>query len=290
MNNSDSLGHQKAEIVKKFGEWTNHNIRLAGETYTIDKEAVTGAEVKLRRVAQTIADLSGQSFENLRVLDLACLEGLYGIEMALQGAKVVAIEGREANVEKARFAKEALSLENIDIVRDDVRNLSAEKYGQFDVVLCLGIFYHLDSPDVFHFMESVAEVCNRLAVIDTHVSAVAEKCYAYKGNSYWGRVYPEHSPDSTLEERAKSLWSSVDNINSFWLTRPSLYNLLGRVGFSSVYECHSPIVKKYEVMRARQEADRSTFVAVKGQPVRLLSSPAINDLPQEDWPEKEALQ
>ena len=91
MNNSDSLGHQKAEIVKKFGEWTNHNIRLAGDIYTIDKDAVTGAEVKLRRVAQTIADLSGQSFEKLRVLDLACLEGLYGIEMALQGAKVVAI-------------------------------------------------------------------------------------------------------------------------------------------------------------------------------------------------------
>lgn len=290
MNNSEAIGHQKAEIVKKFGEWTNHNIRLAGETYTIDKEAVTGAEVKLRRVAQTIADLSGQSFENLRVLDLACLEGLYGIEMALQGAKVVAIEGREANVEKARFAKESLSLENIDIVRDDVRNLSAEKYGKFDVVLCLGIFYHLDAPDVFHFMESVAEVCNRLAVIDTHVSAVSEKCYAYKGSSYWGRVYAEHSPDSTLEERAKSLWSSVDNINSFWLTRPSLYNLLGRVGFSSVYECHSPMVKKYEVMRARQEADRSTFVAVKSQPVRLLSSPLMNDLPQEEWPEKEALQ
>ncbi|MCU0516550.1 MAG: SAM-dependent methyltransferase, partial [Oscillatoria sp. Prado101] len=63
MNNSDSLGHQKAEIIKKFGEWTNHNIQLAGETYTIDKDAVTGAEVKLRRVAQIIADLSGQSFE-----------------------------------------------------------------------------------------------------------------------------------------------------------------------------------------------------------------------------------
>ena len=40
----------------------------------------------------------------VRVLDLASLEGMYALELARRGADVVAIEGREANVEKARFA------------------------------------------------------------------------------------------------------------------------------------------------------------------------------------------
>ncbi len=71
------------------------------------------------------------------------------VELARLGANVVGIEGREANLAKARFAKEALSLENPEFHQDDVRNLSKEKYGRFDVVLCLGILYHLNRQTFF---------------------------------------------------------------------------------------------------------------------------------------------
>ncbi|MCT7949157.1 class I SAM-dependent methyltransferase [Ancylothrix sp. C2] len=266
------------DVVERFGEWTNHNVCLGEDLYTIGKEKITGAEVKLRRIVQMVADISGKSFEELRILDLACLEGLYGLELALQGAEVVGIEGREANVEKARFVKEVLGVENITFFQDDVRNLSREKYGSFDVVLCIGIFYHLDAPDVFRFMESIGEVCRGFAIVDTHVSLTAESCCTYGDKEYWGRFYKEHDPESSLEDRMKVLWSSLDNVNSFWLSRPSFYNLLGDAGFTSVYECHFPAVEKYEKMRFKKENDRSTFVAIKGEPVRFLSSPKMGDL------------
>lgn len=98
---------------------------------------------------------------SLRVLGLACLEGLYAVEFARQGARAVGIEGRDVNLEKVRFVKKALGLDNLDLHHDDVRNLSLEKYGEFDVVLCLGILYHLDAPDVFHFVESIGRVTRR---------------------------------------------------------------------------------------------------------------------------------
>lgn len=284
--NLENLKQRHKNIIAEFGEWTNHNIQIQEDFYTIDKAKITGAEVKLKRYLQIISDIVRQPFSQLRVLDLACLEGIYGIEMALQGAEVVGIEGRQANIEKARFTKESLGLNNLNLYLDDVRNLSRAKYGEFDIVLCLGIFYHLDAPDVFAFMESIAEVCKYLAIVDTHVSMSAETSYIYKLRQYTGRSYIEHNPETNSDEKIKFLWSSLDNNTSFWLTRPSFYNLFTEVGFTSVYECHNPPVRKYEIMRERKETDRATFVAIKGQPTKVLASTMINQLPQEFWPEK----
>src|SRR6476646_8759794 len=79
--NRDAVIRQKQQIIDRYGPWTAHNIQLADDVYTIDK-AVTGDEFKLRRIVQIISDLSQKPLNSLRVLDLACLEGMYAIEMA----------------------------------------------------------------------------------------------------------------------------------------------------------------------------------------------------------------
>jgi len=271
-----AIASQRQAIIDKYGEWTNHNIRLADGVDTIGDRVVPSG-VKLRRFLQLVADLTGtSSFEGLRVLDLACLEGLYGIEMALHGAEVVGIEGREENIEKARFAKDVLNLDKVEFYQDDVRKLSGDKYGEFDLVLCIGIFYHLDAPDLFAFTENMAAVCRRWLLLDTHVGKEAQTQYNYRDRVYWGTRYPEE----------QTAWSSIGNPESLWLTRPSLYNLLADVGFTSVCECHLPLVPKYEIMRANDEADRSTFVATKGTPVTLKATPLENDRPRDRWLER----
>lgn len=285
----EAIAQKRQQIIDRFGEWTNHNIQLDDDFYTIGHQ-ITGSEVKVRRIVQAIADVVDRPLESLRILDLACLEGLYGIELALHGAEVVAIEGREANIEKARLAKDILALDNLQLHQDDVRNLCPEKYGSFDVVLCLGLLYHLDEPDIFLFMESMADVCQKLLVLDTHVSMVAEKCCVYKQQNYWGRAYVEHSPDTTAEEKNKMLWASLDNLNSFWFTRSSLYNILSDVGFTSVYECHNPAVMKYEIMRQRKESDRNTFLAIKGRQQQIFASRIADEMPPLRWLEKEELE
>jgi 2-polyprenyl-3-methyl-5-hydroxy-6-metoxy-1,4-benzoquinol methylase len=45
-----------------------------------------------------------------------------------------------------RLAKEALELENLEVRLEDVRALDPQRHGAFDVVLCLGLLYHLDAP------------------------------------------------------------------------------------------------------------------------------------------------
>ena len=276
--NTQLVEKRKLEIVDRFGQWTAHNIQLQDDLYTIGKRVV-GDEFQLRRIIQITSDIAREPLSNLRVLDLGCLEGLYAIEFALRGAEVLAIEGREANIAKARFAKDTLAINNLELVQDDVRNLSKKKYGSFDVVLCLGVLYHLDAPSVFPFMENVVDVCQRFAIIDTHVSTAREEFYVHNNKKYCGIYAQEHNPTSTTQERAKSLWASLDNPKSFWFTRPSLYNLLAHVGFTSVFECHYP----REMHRYKSE--RTTLVALKGRRENLLSSPLVAVMPDDDWPE-----
>src|SRR6266849_4294939 len=159
----------KNDVITRYGNWTAHNICLQDDVYTIAPKIV-GDEVKLRRIVQCVFDLAGGSVEGLRILDLACLEGLYAIEFARHKASCLGIEGREANIEKARFAKQVLLLDNLEFTQDDVRNLTVEKYGHFDVVLCLGLLYHLDTPDVFRFVENLGQVCRKICIVDTRIA------------------------------------------------------------------------------------------------------------------------
>jgi Methyltransferase domain len=270
-----ALREEMQQVIERSGDWTDHNIHIAGDLYTIGADVIS---TRLRRIVQIVSDVSHAPLASLRILDLACLEGLYAVEFARQGAQAVAIEGREANLEKVWFVKKALGLANLDLHQDDVRNLSPEKYGEFDVVLCLGILYHLDVPDVFHFVENISRVTRRFAVFDTYVSTASQELRTHGGNPYWGREVFEHEPDAPLEERLRYRWRSLDNPKSFWITRRSLYNLLLASGFTTVYECHVPA-------EISKPSDRVTLVAIKGQRPALLSTPKVNALPVPDWPE-----
>ncbi len=193
-------------------------------------------------------------------------------------AQAVGIEIREANLNKARFLKEQLELDNVEFYQDDVRNLSEEQYGRFDVVLCAGLLYHLDSPAIFEFIEQVSSVCDRLAIFETFVSLEPVISQVYKGKTYWGTHYIEHHEDASSKDKYADLWASIDNTRSFWFTKPSLCNALEHAGFTSVYVQLNPSLEK-------QPLDRHTLIAIKGQTARILSSPPTDREVSLDWTE-----
>jgi len=276
--NLDLLENKKALVVDKFGPWTASNIHLGDHCYTIG-EKIQGDEIKLRRILQVVSDTTRRPLKSLRLLDLACHEGIYAIEFARHGASVLGIEGRQAHLEKATFVKDALSLNNVDFVQDDVRNLSKDKYGSFDVVLCLGILYHLDVPDVFAFIERIGEVCQDVAIIDTRITLGPTLPYVYKGTTYWGhRISEGHGRSDTPAQKIKRYWASLDNLTSFHLSRTSLYCMLARAGFTSVYECYIPA-------EPAKPIDRVTLVAIKGGRQTVISSPLMEQYPINNSPE-----
>lgn len=260
---TEQVERKRQEIISQYGEWTADNFQLSGDVYTIGKDSPIGPSRPLR-VTQIISDFFG-GFENLRIADLGSLEGGYAVEFARRGARVLALELRDRNLAKSVFAKDVLKLDTLDFVKDDVRNFTVEKYGTFDVVLASGILYHLDVPDVFSFVENVAQACTGMAIIDTHIGIEADESVVYKGKTYSGWRFTEYSNEPTPDEVEQKNWMSVGNVKSFWLTRVSLFNLMHEAGFTSAYECHIPV--------HLSPADRLTAVGIKGQPQSFLTHP-----------------
>jgi predicted nicotinamide N-methyase len=291
---------QLAAISERIGAWTAHNIELAPGVFTRSAEP-SGEEAKLRRVRQLVDDLAPVPVSQLRVLDLGALEGLYGIELALSGAEVVFVEGRESGSERIRFAVESLGLERAKVVTQDVQDLSSREHGEFDVVLCIGLLYHLGAAGVFSLLEQMHSVCRGLLVLDTHIALEDDELARFDTQTFWvdphalsdvrslvvggrtyrGRDYREHEPGASTEQRMQAPWASLENDTSFWPTKPSLMNALVAAGFTTVLECAVPPL-------VGLPPDRVTLVAVPGARVELRSSSINAALPYEPIPERRA--
>ncbi len=227
--------------------------------------------VKVRRVLQLTADLARRPFEELRILDLGCGEGVYAVEAALHGARVVAVDARTERMREGMACAARHGLGNVTFEQGDVRRVTARSHGAFDVVWCLGILYHLDAPEVLVFLEQLRELCRTLLVIDTLVSLRPATHVAHAGLVFEGERVREHGDDDPPEVRRGRLLKSIDNTFSFRFTRPALLRALHRACFSTVLECHVP----FEPGKA---ADRITLAALPGEPLSIGTYPFINGL------------
>jgi tRNA (mo5U34)-methyltransferase len=126
--------------VAELGQWF-HNLDLGGVQTAPDHFLGDYPATKWQRFAAALpAELHGKS-----VLDVGCNAGFYSIEMKRRGAeRVVAIDTDEQYLEQARFAAKVRDVEI------EFRNLSVyrveELREQFDLVLFMGVLYHLRHP------------------------------------------------------------------------------------------------------------------------------------------------
>lgn len=133
---SDEI-RQRAEAL---GPWF-HNLDLNGVQTAPDHFLGDYPTVKWSRFGAAIAEnLSGKS-----VLDIGCNAGFYSIEMKQHGAaRVLGIDTDESYLAQARFAAE---VKEVDV---EFRCLSVYDVGligeRFDIVLFLGVLYHLRHP------------------------------------------------------------------------------------------------------------------------------------------------
>jgi 2-polyprenyl-3-methyl-5-hydroxy-6-metoxy-1,4-benzoquinol methylase len=125
LKTQSSLLDALEQTRRLYGEWS-YNIPLPFDVWTRPGERIP--HTRLKRIAQIAIDMISKPITECRVLDLGCLEGMFAIEFAQMGARTLGIDVREANVQKAIFCKNVLSLQNLEFVKDDVRRISRDKY------------------------------------------------------------------------------------------------------------------------------------------------------------------
>ena len=126
--------------AEELGPWF-HNIDLKGVWTAPDHFLGNYPAVKWQRFADAMPpDLCGKT-----VLDIGCNGGFYAIEMKRRGAsRVVAIDFDDAYLAQARFAAQVTGHE-IEFHKLSVYDVAALQE-QFDIVLFMGVFYHLRHP------------------------------------------------------------------------------------------------------------------------------------------------
>ena len=129
------------ERIEALGPWF-HNMDLGGVWTAPDHFLGDYPNVKFKRFAPHLPrDLTGKS-----VLDIGCNAGFYSMEMKRRGAdRVLGIDSDDRYLAQARLAGETLGYDNIEF-----RNLSVYDVGalgeRFDVVIFMGVLYHLRHP------------------------------------------------------------------------------------------------------------------------------------------------
>jgi methyltransferase (TIGR04290 family) len=134
----------RAEIeqrVRELGNWFQ-NLDLAGVQTAPAHFLGDYPAQKWQRFAHLLpADMAGMS-----VLDIGCNAGFHSFEMKRRGAqRVVALDWDDYYLDQARFAAEVLGHEDIEFRRMSVYDIGALKE-KFDLVLFMGLIYHLRHP------------------------------------------------------------------------------------------------------------------------------------------------
>jgi SAM-dependent methyltransferase len=197
---------------EKLKPWIT-KFRIAGEDYGGNFDAMSDA-----RITQFFEIFP--EVEN--VIELGSLEGGHSFALAQNPTvkRVLAIEGREKNLEKARLVQNILGDKKVEFIQGDIEKLDFRQFGAFDAIFCSGLLYHLPKP---------WELIPKLAALSPNIfiwTQVSEEAKAKKMREGWrGKIYREHGFLDALSGLSQK---------SFWLSLGSLISLLTVNGYKEI--------------------------------------------------------
>jgi len=126
------------DLIAEHGRWW-HEIELAPGIVTPGDDS--------NRMKLPILESLGlpAQMTGMRALDIGCSDGYFTFEMERRGASVVAIDFVPETYTGFATARKILG-SSAEYRMDNVYNLTPETYGQFDIVLFMGVLYHLRKP------------------------------------------------------------------------------------------------------------------------------------------------
>jgi tRNA (mo5U34)-methyltransferase len=139
---------------------------------------------RVRYFFDPLVEVFDGSLKGKRVLDLGCNAGFWSLKAIEAGCDfVLGIDGRQMHIDQANLVFEANMVDEAryrfrtgNVFTDD---FSGE--GSFDIVLCLGLLYHVSKP--VELIERIAAVNTDVLLIDTEVSGSGGASYRLRRES-----------------------------------------------------------------------------------------------------------
>ncbi len=216
-----SSGFQDVEKVKAEIADVNwyHQIDLG------DGIVTPGVDNTMSRMAplELPADLSGKS-----VLDIGAWDGVFSFEAERRGAsRVLATDsycwsGEGWGTKEGFLTASRILGSRVDDMEIDVMDLTPERVGTFDLVLFVGVLYHLRHPLLA--LERVASVTSDQLIFDSHTA-----------------MTKEHDPVMLFYPGTEL---NNDPTNWWGPNPPAVEAMLRDVGFRRIERKHPELIKK----------------------------------------------
>ncbi len=125
-------------------------------------------DTRWRMLQHTLDRAYPGGFAPLTAVDLAAHQGWFATRLADAGLRrVTGVEQRLSHVMDSRLIAEVLGFEEMEFLHSDIFDLDPDTLGTFDVVLMLGLLYHLENP--VGALRLARALCRDLFVIETQV-------------------------------------------------------------------------------------------------------------------------
>lgn len=108
-------------------------------------------------------DLKGKT-----VLDIGCSDGFFSFECEKRGATVVAVDTPKRYSSKSFYIAKEILGSKVEHIPIDIFDIKPETFGQFDIVLALGLLYHLKSP--YMALEIIRKLTKELLIVQCHIT------------------------------------------------------------------------------------------------------------------------
>jgi SAM-dependent methyltransferase len=163
------------------------------------------------------------------VLELGSLEGAHSFILAQHPGirRVVAVEGRESNLRKARFLQQLLQVPNVEFIQANLEDADVTAFGKFDAVFCCGLLYHL--PEPWKLLEQLPRVAPVLFIWTQYCS---ENEARDLGSGLRGKTHIEGGANEPLSGMSST---------AIWLTLDSLRQVLTASGYRKIDVIHDDL-------------------------------------------------
>jgi SAM-dependent methyltransferase len=240
--------------IDSFPTW-HYEFELGGHiTPIFNEEWVNRHEQRRRYFFEPLVQLCGGSLAGKRLLDLGCNAGFWSLQAIEEGCEfVLGIDGRQMHVDQANFVFEAKGVDRsrYHFEMGNVFDFDYGDFGAFDIVLCLGLLYHVSKP--INLLELISAVNDDILVIDTDVSLLPGSYLRVKSEDVEN---PRHATERDLVMVP---------------TRKAVLDVVGAFGYSVVVL--RPEFSNYEASRKYRQGRRRAFLCAKKTSLTRLAAP-----------------
>lgn len=196
---------------------------------------IDARDATLRRIVKQLKPALGLS----TAVDAGCGVGFFSQTLAECGLYTCGLDARAENVEEARRRFPGIPFEQANVEAREISQL-----GQFDLVLCFGLLYHLENP-----LQAIRDV-----------SAITEKCLVLES-----MCVPEGRCSLLLRQEPRQDDQSLTEM-ACYPSESSLVKMLYRAGFAKVYRV-TPLPDHDDFRETREHMRRRTVLVASRIPI-----------------------